>query len=45
MDDDNIKQMKQQMDTEGRQGEYDSIIQPGQPNSPQLPQRQPPQGA
>ena len=45
MDDDNIKQMKQQMDVEGRQGEYDSIIQPGQPNAPQLPQRQPPQGA
>jgi hypothetical protein len=45
MDDDNIKQMKQQMDTEGRQGEYDSIIQPGEPNAPQLPQRQPPQGA
>jgi hypothetical protein len=45
MDDDNIKQMKQQMDTEGRQGEYDSIIQPGNDNSPQLPQRQPPQGA
>jgi len=42
MDDDNIKQMKKQMDVEGRQGEYDSIIQPGEQNAPQLPQRQAP---
>lgn len=28
MDDDDIKQMKQQMDAEGKQGEYDNIIQP-----------------
>lgn len=45
MDDDDIKQMKKQMDDEGRQGEYDSIIQPGTDGAPQLPQRQPPQGA
>lgn len=39
LDDDDIKQMKIQMDKEGRQGEYDSIIQPGNLESPQPPQR------
>lgn len=48
MDDDDIKQMKEQMDGEGGSGEYDGIIQPGA-GGPQITQRsqeqQPPQGA
>ena len=48
-DDDGIKDMKDQMDTEGRQGEYDSIIQPDGGDgggAVQIPQRpQPPTAA
>ena len=46
MDDDDIKQMKKQMDDEGRTGEYDSIIQPDGGGGPPLRQpapAQPPQ--
>ena len=46
LDDDDIKQMKTEMDAEGRTGEYDSIIQPdGGPPVRQEPPQQPPQGA
>ena len=41
MDDDNIKQMKSQIDQEGRQGEYDSIIQPDGGGGPPITQRPP----
>ena len=42
LDDDDIQEMKGQMDTEGKQGEYDSIIQPdagGGGGAVQIPQR------
>ena len=48
MDDDDIKQMKKEIDDEGRVGEYDGVIQPdggGGPQTIQQPPNQQPQGA